>query len=183
MHRNLCGNALVARLMDSDFTIENSWLGGATRRPPLLDAESPSSNFGPTNHVQQLLQLSWSGVINDYSERKLSNINDKPIAITAIARQVSTTAFKDYLCKAGPWFPNSPDQNSFLHDLCWTTKLPLPSQEQSVYLAPSWSWASSHISTSSLVSAWEIGALTVNIWYTRQIERLVTTLLDYSSAQ
>ncbi|PQE15078.1 Heterokaryon incompatibility 6 OR allele protein [Rutstroemia sp. NJR-2017a BVV2] len=125
---------------------QTSWLGRAPRRPPSPDGRSPSSTFDTVKHLQEL-QSYWIWVVNDYSERKLSYINDKLIAISALARQLSVMVFKDHSYKAGLWFPNSPNKTSFLHDLCWTTELPLPSRD-CLYLAPSWSWASSHVQTS-----------------------------------
>jgi hypothetical protein len=131
--------------------VRNLKLGFAPRQPlsPTLK-KLPSPNLNNLDHLQQL-QGYWNVVVNDYSERQLSNIKDKLIAISAIARQLSATVFKTYSYKAGLWLPNSSTKTSFLYNLCWRVKLPLASQ-QGPYLAPSWSWASSHVQTLSGVS-------------------------------
>ncbi|PMD33941.1 HET-domain-containing protein, partial [Hyaloscypha variabilis F] len=105
-----------------------------------IQRKLPPSDPDSAKHLQQL-QWYWSEVVGDYSERQLTNVNDKLIAISGIARQLSTTAFKDHSYKAGLWLPNSPNKTSFLYDLCWTTNSPSATQQAS-YLAPSWSWAS-----------------------------------------
>jgi len=127
---------------------KGSGLGSAPRRPPSLTLEKlPSPNPDNLDHLK-LLQNYWSEVVNDYSEREIRNIKDKLIAISAIARRLSATAFRNYSYKAGPWLPNSPTKTSFLYDLCWKTKSPL-ARQQNPYLAPSWSWSSGHVQTSS----------------------------------
>jgi hypothetical protein len=128
--------------------LQHSGLGLAPRKPPFLAyRKSPPSDPDSVKHLQQL-QWYWSEVVNDYSERQLTDVNDKLIAISGIARQLSTTAFKEHSYKAGLWLPNSPNKTSFLYDLCWTTNSPSASQQAS-YLAPSWSWASIHVHPSS----------------------------------
>ncbi len=125
-----------------------SALGQAPSRPPALTLEEVSvANVENLNHLQHL-QRYWGRVVNDYSERKVTNAKDKLIAISAIARQLGATAFTDYSYIAGLWLPNSPDKISFLYDLCWAVNTPLASQ-QFPYLAPTWSWASGHIQSSS----------------------------------
>jgi hypothetical protein len=128
--------------------LQRSGLGLAPRKPPFLEYRnlSPSDPVS-VEHLQQL-QWYWSEVVSDYSGRQLTNVNDKLIAISGIARQLSTTAFKDHSYKAGMWLPKSPNKTSFLYDLCWTTNSPSASQQAS-YLAPSWSWASIHVNSSS----------------------------------
>lgn len=128
--------------------LQISELGRAPSRPPALTLEEPSvANVENLNHLKHL-QTYWGRVVNDYSERQVTNANDKLIAISAIARQLSATAFTNYSYKAGLWLPNSPDKISFLYDLCWAVNTPLASQ-QFPYLAPTWSWASGHIQSSS----------------------------------
>lgn len=125
-----------------------SGLGSAPREPPLPPLiKLPSPNLDNLDHLQQL-QNYWIEVVNDYSERKLRNVKDKLIAISAIARQLSSTAFRNHSYTAGLWLPNSPTKTSLLYDLCWEVKSPVASQ-QGQYLAPSWSWASGHVQTSS----------------------------------
>jgi hypothetical protein len=128
--------------------LQHSELGFAPRKPPFLAYRKlPPSDPDSVKHLQQL-QWYWSEVVSDYSERQLTDVNDKLIAISGIARQLSATAFKDHSYKAGLWLPNSPNKTSFLYDLCWTTNSPSASQQAS-YLAPSWSWASIHVNPSS----------------------------------
>lgn len=128
--------------------LQCSGLGLAPRKPPFLEYRKlPPSDPDSVKHLQQL-QWYWSEVVSDYSERQLTDINDKLIAISSIARQLSTTAFKDHSYKAGLWLPNSPNKTSFLYDLCWTVNSP-SARHQASYLAPSWSWASIHVHPSS----------------------------------
>jgi hypothetical protein len=121
--------------------LQVSKLGFASRTPPL------STSLDIFNHMK-LLHSYWSEVVHDYSERQLTNESDKLIAISGIARRLSVTIFKDYSYKAGMWLPGPQNKSYFLLDLCWTANTPLASRQCS-YLAPSWSWASGHVQSSS----------------------------------
>jgi hypothetical protein len=135
-------------ILGASNPLQVSRLGFAPRYTPLPAlTELPPTNLDISHHLK-LLHRYWNAVVQDYSERKLTNKSDKLFAISGIARRLNLTIFKDYSYKAGMWLSYSQNKSSFLSDLCWTTNAPLTSQ-QSSYLAPSWSWASGHVQSSS----------------------------------
>ena len=147
-------------ILGASNPLQVSRLGFAPRTTPLPAlTELPPTSLDIFHHVK-LLHHYWNEVVQDYSERKLTNKSDKLLAISGIARRLNLTIFKDYSYKAGMWLPYSQNKSSFLSDLCWTTNAPLASR-QSSYLAPSWSWASSHVQSSSGVRIEDVVSWTV----------------------
>jgi hypothetical protein len=78
----------------------------------------------------------WNSVVTDYSKRLLSNSEDRPIAIAAVAESFAKSGSlfntSDYV--AGLWKP------SLLADLLWFVKPPV--RGKACGSAPSWSWTS-----------------------------------------
>ncbi|THV43742.1 hypothetical protein BGAL_0975g00010 [Botrytis galanthina] len=83
------------------------------------------------------LHQQWFMLMETYSECRLTYQTDKLIAISAIARRFETYFNNDYI--ASMW------RQSLENDLVWYVASPKrePSQP-AVYVAPSWSWASTN---------------------------------------
>lgn len=80
------------------------------------------------------LHSCWVMIINKYSRRKLTNLNDKLIAISAVAKEFERVMNDEYL--AGLW------RNRFAAYLNWEWIGSVYKGQLSEYRAPSWSWAS-----------------------------------------
>jgi hypothetical protein len=76
---------------------------------------------------------SWIQVIEDYSNRKLTNPNDKLPALSGLASKFGNVTGFTYI--AGLW------KESILYDLVWQRDIG-PVSVSSTWLAPSFSWAS-----------------------------------------
>jgi hypothetical protein len=77
----------------------------------------------------------WGMIISNYSRRKLTNLNDKLIAISAVAKEFERIMNDEYL--AGLW------RSRFAACLNWEWIGPVHKEDQlPEYRAPSWSWAS-----------------------------------------
>ncbi|KAI0892906.1 heterokaryon incompatibility protein-domain-containing protein [Annulohypoxylon nitens] len=76
----------------------------------------------------------WYHMINTYSRLSLSNISDKLPALSGLAAHVAQVSGFRYL--AGIWQQHLPEA------LAWRTVEPIrPRYSESLYIAPSWSWA------------------------------------------
>ncbi|KAJ4265300.1 hypothetical protein NW762_004585 [Fusarium torreyae] len=79
----------------------------------------------------------WNSLVTDYTRRNLSNIEDRSIAIAAVAESFADSSSKlsssDYL--SGLWKP------TLLTDLLWNTQQPKHATGSKL-VAPSWSWTS-----------------------------------------
>jgi len=73
----------------------------------------------------------WESLVSDYTERQLTNAEDKLVAVSALASEFGRMSKDQYL--AGLW------KVSLLDNLCWYTDRPC--KKPSTYRAPSWSWA------------------------------------------
>ena len=76
----------------------------------------------------------WMNVVEEYSQRELTNGSDKLLAISGIAEYWTRTVKDEYL--AGLWRSHLP------LGLLWTSAQPFRQDECEAYRAPSWSWAS-----------------------------------------
>jgi len=82
------------------------------------------------------LQKSWSDVVENYSQRKLTVENDKLPAVAAVAEQYANSmsvSGEDYL--AGLW------REDLLSQCLWRVWDPKKTRRPVAYRAPSWSWA------------------------------------------
>jgi hypothetical protein len=77
----------------------------------------------------------WRQFIEMYSARKLAKPTDRLTALSGVARKVQRAREDDYL--AGMW------RDRLLDDLLWEMIQPGESKE-TLYIAPSWSWASAN---------------------------------------
>jgi hypothetical protein len=96
----------------------------------------PGSNFINDAAMSSYDAEKWDGIwetlVSEYSQRSLSFEQDKLLAFSAIAQEMSKSRKDRYL--AGLWEDDLPQ------NLLW--KPHLHPRRQSVYRAPSWSWAS-----------------------------------------
>ncbi|KAF9483608.1 HET-domain-containing protein [Pholiota conissans] len=87
----------------------------------------------PSKKEKDEARRSWQYILEDYSQRNITDPNDKLIAVSGLAAQFQTFFGSDYL--AGLW------RHTLLQDLLWfkdyQERLPRPEK----YCAPSWSWA------------------------------------------
>lgn len=83
--------------------------------------------------------LSWSDIVSNYSQRLLTRVEDKLIAISGIAKQIYEKTKSQYF--AGLWLDAFPQQLLWYITLPEKPRNPLAGRS-SVYRAPSWSWAS-----------------------------------------
>ena len=97
------------------------------------------SNRTPPDDPQGIL-VWWEEVVNNYTNRNLTNATDKLPALSGLAQR--RKQIRDGVYLAGLW------QESLLHDLCWyytmykTDEFFCQSRRPIHYRAPSWSWAS-----------------------------------------
>ncbi|KAI0655277.1 heterokaryon incompatibility protein-domain-containing protein [Cubamyces menziesii] len=75
----------------------------------------------------------WHRVVEDYSRRKLSYPSDRLVACAGLAEMFAFALGSEYV--AGLW-----NDDFLLFDLLWSAISPRP--RPTVYLGPSWSWAS-----------------------------------------
>lgn len=73
----------------------------------------------------------WRNLISEYTKRRLSFPEDKLIAVSALARQMSSELGSRYV--AGLW------ENALIQQLPWSVLRPAP---RPAWRAPTWSWAS-----------------------------------------
>jgi len=83
---------------------------------------------GPRDHANK-----WYSLVCEYSSRKLSQEEDRLIALSGLAQRVQERSGWKYL--AGLWQP------SLLFDLLWYQQKEATGRGKS-YIAPTWSWAS-----------------------------------------
>ena len=85
--------------------------------------------------AEHYLQISWHRVVEDYSRRHLTNLEDRALAIAGVATRISAVTKDEYL--AGLW------RGRIVEDLCWSRDKRFdddriaPSRS---FRAPSWSW-------------------------------------------
>jgi hypothetical protein len=95
---------------------------------------SSTAIYIPRCHID-ILHEHWGAIISDYSGRKLTNLNDKLIAISAVAKEFERVMNDEYL--AGLW------RSRFAACLNWEWIGSVYKEDQlPEYRAPSWSWAS-----------------------------------------
>ncbi|KAK0130468.1 hypothetical protein ONS96_000987 [Cadophora gregata f. sp. sojae] len=75
----------------------------------------------------------WKGIVQDYSECRLTKITDKLVAISGLAQAIQSDISCRYV--AGLWMTRIENQ------LCWCG-VDLCKQRPDCYTAPTWSWAS-----------------------------------------
>ena len=96
----------------------------------------PALERGGSLNAKDALSMwhtAWLRIIENYTERHLTNPSDKLVALSGVASYFQEKIGDAYL--AGLW------RSTFLLDLLWSTnytEIPKPSD----YRAPSWSWAS-----------------------------------------
>ncbi|KAH7139744.1 heterokaryon incompatibility protein-domain-containing protein, partial [Dactylonectria estremocensis] len=76
----------------------------------------------------------WAEIVSRYTPCSVTKESDKLVAISGIARQLSTTLQDEYL--AGLW------RSNLVECLSWIAQNPEGLSRPTVYRAPSWSWAS-----------------------------------------
>jgi hypothetical protein len=74
----------------------------------------------------------WENIVREYSRTQLTNITDRLIALSGLAKRMKAMVNDDYV--AGMWRNALPDQ------LFWHVLFPDP--RSATYIAPTWSWAS-----------------------------------------
>ncbi|GME29177.1 putative het-domain-containing protein [Neofusicoccum parvum] len=82
----------------------------------------------------------WEHVVQDYSNRRLTNPADKPAALSGVVGYFQR-ALRDDTYVAGLW------KAQFMHELCWTvvageSAVAADGVRPDVWRAPSWSWLS-----------------------------------------
>lgn len=92
--------------------------------------------FTDSAYVERLPKLYrlWNLIVQDYSNRRLTNPKDKLPALSGVVAYFEKGLNDEYV--AGMWKQN------LLHQLSWTTVNPASTVRPSVWRAPSWSWMS-----------------------------------------
>ncbi|KAI0334660.1 HET-domain-containing protein [Cubamyces sp. BRFM 1775] len=117
-------------------------VGGCRHNPAWDLPRLPDATFLPDRQVVRgsdewkHIRSRWRNVVEDYSNRLLSEPTDKLVAISGLAEMFAHALCTDYL--AGLW------RDSLIHDLLWRrcdwiTQAP-PPRYPFGYCAPSWSW-------------------------------------------
>jgi hypothetical protein len=95
----------------------------------------PQGLILPAKFAKKPLQPSmWSEIIRLYSYCALTYDTDRLVAISGVARHIQQQSRDQYV--AGMWRTNLEEQ------LCWCISKPEPRKMCTVYIAPTWSWAS-----------------------------------------
>lgn len=127
-----------------EFKATEGWPHGNTKDPdskysPLLPRMLDT--IQPAN--KQSIFDAWHSLVSDYSARSLTKETDTLVALSGIARVISKYTNCEYF--AGIW------SDDLLRSLCWVTQNVRPGSAEprglrsgSIYIAPSWSWASMH---------------------------------------
>jgi len=102
-----------------------------TRRP--LESYANSEERSSVALIEEMRH--WSHVVDEYSERKLTNPTDRLPAIAGFASRLQSPTLGEY--HAGLW------KNSLPSALLWGTGSSITMPETHAYIGPTWSWISS----------------------------------------
>lgn len=95
----------------------------------------PSALKKPSTYEKKPLDPSmWSWIVGEYSKGQLTKIQDKPVAIAAIAQEIQSKSHDRYV--AGMW------HNDLAIQLCWYVCGITQDHASPNYIAPTWSWLS-----------------------------------------
>ncbi|KAH7073372.1 heterokaryon incompatibility protein-domain-containing protein [Paraphoma chrysanthemicola] len=95
----------------------------------------PSALKKPDTYEKKPLDPSmWSWIVGEYSKGQLTKIQDKPVAIAAIAQEIQSKNHDRYV--AGMW------HNDLAIQLCWFVYSIAQDHASPNYIAPTWSWLS-----------------------------------------
>ncbi|KAI0657899.1 heterokaryon incompatibility protein-domain-containing protein [Cubamyces menziesii] len=118
-------------------------VGGAKHNPAWDLPRLPDATFLPDRRIAKgsdewtHIRSRWRSVVEDYTNRLLSDPSDRLVAIAGLAEMFAHALNTDYL--AGLW------RDTLLHDLLWSrygSKSPPSSPRPLELCAPSWSWGS-----------------------------------------
>ena len=115
-------------------------VGGAYHDKGGDTARLPKAVFYPDNHIAchsddwKHIHETWLKIVCDYTRTKLSNPEDKLIAVSAVAEMFAPFLGPEYV--AGLWRP------CLLTELLWKLDGKTPCRRPTEYCGPSWSWAS-----------------------------------------
>ncbi|KAH9889052.1 heterokaryon incompatibility protein-domain-containing protein [Cubamyces lactineus] len=118
-------------------------VGGARHNPAWDLPRLPDATFLPDRQVARgsdewnHIRSRWRSIVEDYTNRLLSNPSDRLVAISGLAEMFAQALGSEYV--AGLW------RDTLLHDLLWSrygSKSPPSSPRPLEHYAPSWSWGS-----------------------------------------
>ncbi|KAH7120496.1 heterokaryon incompatibility protein-domain-containing protein [Dactylonectria macrodidyma] len=114
---------------------------GKSLDPAKYEERQRNMNLGPRTKpeppLDRKVRLSydlWTEIVSRYTPCGVTKESDKLVAISGIARQLSTTLQDEYL--AGLW------RSNLVECLSWMAENPEGLCRPTLYRAPSWSWAS-----------------------------------------
>jgi hypothetical protein len=93
-----------------------------------------SNSIWDAGEKHDLVWPMWIQLVKHYTQRNLSHLSDRLIAISALAKKANEALQDKYL--AGIW------RGDLLRQLQWRPQRPGIAQPDEIYIAPSWSWAS-----------------------------------------
>lgn len=109
--------------------------GGSDARPAQIG--NPSNDSKPLDHASKQI-IAWFELVQKYTARKLTKQTDRLPALSGLARMIASQSPDQYL--AGLW------KSHFCHCLLWASAVRsdkgFQHSRSSLYMAPSWSWAS-----------------------------------------
>ena len=126
--------------MQACENLPRGWLGRniyTHKAAKSLPSKDHDRNKPNDKSLLRELHHQWCTLVEAYSACRLTFPTDKLIAVSAISRRFASYFQDDYF--AGMW------RQSLENDLLWMVNSPDPkSQESAIYIAPSWSWASTN---------------------------------------
>ncbi|KAH9895303.1 heterokaryon incompatibility protein-domain-containing protein [Cubamyces lactineus] len=124
-----------SHLQNVDGVVHQHQKWEVLRLPDVVFRPDRLINIKPGPGELETIHEIWHNIIDDYSQRSVTEPSDKLVACAAIAELFAPLLGPDYL--AGLW------RNALHHDLLWYHLIPSPSRRPQEYrYAPSWSWAS-----------------------------------------
>ncbi len=87
------------------------------------------------------LRVAWLSLVSDYSSRKVTNAQDKLVALAALAEEFAVV-LSQYDPSLNPKYLAGFWEHDLLKSLLWHTVDTTRSSRPTMYLGPTWSWAS-----------------------------------------
>ncbi|KAH4413401.1 hypothetical protein HBH92_092350 [Parastagonospora nodorum] len=113
--------------------------GSHLHRPHYSHIREPLTNYTNLEEMSAMLlneaMKLWVDVVQEYSQRKLTNPTDRLPAIAGFASRLQSSTLGEY--HAGLW------EHSLPSALLWQTSIIVVMPEAHTYIGPTWSWVSS----------------------------------------
>ena len=106
---------------------------GIRRLPGILFRTDVELSRTLTQEEKNVLRYAWTEIVGEYTQRALTNPEDKLVALAPVAQLFQRAWKSDYL--AGLW------SDTLVDDLLWYKNSGMRHQRPEAYRAPSWSWA------------------------------------------